>query len=83
MRIRCKVCGKELEAVKEYKGQSCRCTNETYIRIDKYGQPVIMATDLSQVEVIDGIISKKKELDKPESMPYTKRKPRKLDYEVR
>ena len=83
MRIRCKACGKELEAVKEYKGQSCHCSNETYIRMDKYGQPVIMARDLSQVEIIEGLIHKKKEVDKTDTLPYTKRKPRKLDYEVR
>ena len=83
MKIRCKCCNTELEAVKEYKGQSCHCLNETYIRIDRYGQPVIMARDLSQVEITEGLLIKKKEIDNTQSLEYNKRKPRKLTYEVR
>ena len=83
MKIRCKECNTELEATKEYRGQSCHCSNETYIRIDKYGQPVIMAKDLSQVEIVEGLLITQKPLDNSEPLIYNKRKPRKLDYEVR
>jgi hypothetical protein len=83
MRILCKECNTELEATKKYRGQSCHCPNETYIRIDKYGQPVIMAKDLSKVEILEGLLNNKKTLDNSEPLIYNKRKPRKLDYEVK
>jgi hypothetical protein len=83
MKIRCKCCNTELEAVKEYRGQSCHCPNETYIRLDKHGQPIIMAKDLSQVQIVESLLIKNKEVDKQESINYNKRKPRKLNYEVR
>lgn len=84
MKIRCKSCNTELEATKEYRGQSCHCPNETYIRLDRQGQPIIMAKDLSQVEIIESLLIKKKEkLDNNSLVDYNKRKPRKLDYEVR
>lgn len=84
MKIRCKLCNTELEATKEYRGQACHCPNETYIRLDRQGQPIIMAKDLSQVEIIESLLIKKKEkVDNNPSVDYNKRKPRKLDYEVR
>lgn len=84
MKIRCKSCNTELEATKEYRGQSCHCPNETYIRLDRQGQPIIMAKDLSQVEIVESLLIKKKEtVDNTQPIEYNKRKPRKLHYEVR
>lgn len=83
IRILCKECNTELEATTSPRGQSCHCPNETYIRLDKSGQPVIMSKDLSKVQIVDGLLIKQKELDNPETMIYNKRKVRKLDFEVK
>lgn len=83
LRILCKECNTELEATSSPRGQSCHCPNETYIRLDKYGQPVIMSKDLSKVQIIEGLFIKPKPLDNSETLIYNKRKVRKLDFEVR
>jgi hypothetical protein len=83
LRILCKECNTELEADTSPRGHSCHCPNETYVRLDKYGQPVIMGKDLSKIQIIEGLITKSKTLDKSETLIYNKRKVRKLDYEVR
>ena len=87
MKIRCKECNKELEATKPYQSKACNCPNETHLRLDKHGQPIISAIDLSKAEIIDGEFittgKKKKQLDTPQPLNYNKRKPRKLDYEVK
>lgn len=87
MKIRCKICNKELEAHKAYQGQACNCPNQTHLRLDKHGQPIISAIDLSKAEILDGEYitfgKKKKLLDNSQPLDYNKRKPRKLDYEVR
>jgi hypothetical protein len=83
MKIICKICNKELEVFKSHSIQSCHCSNETCVRIDRYGQPIITANDLTKVQMVDAIKPSKKTIDKPNDMQYTRRVPRKLDFEIR
>lgn len=97
MKIRCTNCDTVLEAVQIYRGQCCHCSNNTYIRLDKHGQPVISASDLTLVEIVEGYNphprrepkAKKQKKTKYREPTYTqdpeqpKRVPRKLYYEVR
>jgi hypothetical protein len=54
------------------------------LRLDRNGLPVISSEDLSKVVTIDGFSKpKSKKLDIDAVPPYTKRVPRKLDFEVR
>jgi hypothetical protein len=83
--IRCKNCNTNIEG-HPTKPKSCGCPNFTMIVNDK-----ISARDLSQVEIISGLISKK---DEQVSLEFTKedlafqearrnRKVRKLEFEVK
>jgi hypothetical protein len=80
--IRCKSCGKELEA-HPVKTRSCGCPNMTSITGDK-----ISAIDLSEVVLLNSEnIVKKQPMLSNADLKYQeerrKRKVRKLDYEVR
>ena len=83
--IRCKTCNTNIEG-HPTKPKSCGCPNFTMIANDK-----ISARDLSQVEIISGLISKR---DEKSSLALTKedlafqearrnRKVRKLEFEVK
>ena len=83
--IRCKICNTNIEG-HPTKSKSCGCPNFTMIVNDK-----ISAKDLSQVEIISGLISKR---DEKSSLALTKedlafqearrnRKVRKLEFEVK
>ena len=83
--IRCKTCNTIIEGHPS-KTKSCGCPNFTMIIDDK-----ISAKDLSQVEIISGLISKR---DEKSSLTFTKedlafqearrnRKVRKLEFEIR
>jgi hypothetical protein len=83
-KIRCKDCNTELQVETPNKGQSCKCPNRAYIRLDNHGLPVIIAEDISQVEMIYGFTKpkqKSKPIEQLNTMP--KRRIRRLDYEVR
>ncbi len=83
-RIRCNACGAELEVFQANKSKACGCDNHTLLRLDRNGLPIISADDLSKVVSIDGFSKPKaKRLDTAPVAGYTKRVPRKLDYEVR
>ena len=83
-RIRCSACGTEIEVIQANKSKSCGCDNHTLLRLDRNGLPVITGIDLSLVIAIDGVgKSKEKKLDTVPVAGYTRRVPRKLDYEVR
>jgi hypothetical protein len=80
--IRCKNCGKELEA-HPVKTRSCGCPNMTTIRGDQ-----ITAIDLSEVVLLNSEnIMKKQPMLSNADLKYQedrrKRKVRKLDFEVR
>jgi hypothetical protein len=81
LKVYCKECGKELEA--EAKIQTCGCPNMTTLSTDK-----ITANDLSKVVIVEGLTTKneiykisKEDLAFQEAR--SKRKVRKLNYEVR
>ncbi len=83
-KIRCNACRVELEITQSTKGKGCGCSNHTYLSIDRNGLPSISAEDLSLVTAIDGFSkTKQKKVDTPSTMLYTKRVPRKLDFEIR
>lgn len=83
-RIRCNACGTEIEVYQANKSKSCGCNNHTLLRMDRNGLPIITGDDLSLVTAIDGIGKpKEKKLDIAPASGYTKRIPRKLDFEVR
>lgn len=83
-RIRCNACGVEIEVTQANKSKSCGCDNQTMLRLDRNGMPIITGLDLSLVIEINGISKpKEKKLDIPTASSYTKRIPRKLDYEVK
>jgi hypothetical protein len=85
LKIRCKICNVELES-HPTKTHSCGCTNMTTLRNE-----IISANDLSFVEVISGIYSKKtqneyryltrEDIEWQESRKN--RKVRRLEFEVR
>lgn len=82
VRIRCKVCNREIEGHPS-KTISCGCSNMTTIRGDK-----ISAVDLSQVVMVNSYTSEpNKNFLTAEDIAWQearrKRKVRKLDFEVR
>lgn len=83
-KIRCKDCNTELQVTQPNRGQSCKCPNGAYIRLDNNGLPVIIAEDMSRIEMVHGF-TKPKPKEKQKIMePMTpKRRIRRLDYEVR
>jgi hypothetical protein len=83
-RIRCNACGTELEVYQANKSKACGCDNHTMIRLDRNGLPIITGNNLSLVTGIDGVGKpKEKKLDIQSTPEYTKRIPRKLDFEIR
>jgi hypothetical protein len=83
-KIRCNACGTEIEVTQANKSKSCGCDNQTMLRLDRNGMPVITGLDLSLVLEINGISKPKvKKLDNQSVEGYTKRIPRKLDFEIR
>jgi hypothetical protein len=83
-KIRCNACGTELEVTQSGKGKGCGCHNHTYLSIDRNGMPTITAEDLTLVTTITGFTKhKEKKLDSVPVAEYTKRVPRKLDFEIR
>jgi hypothetical protein len=83
-RIRCNACGTELEVYQANKSKACSCDNHTMLRLDRNGLPVITGNDLSLVTGIEGVSKpKEKKLDTSTPMEYTKRIPRKMEFEVR
>ena len=82
IRIRCKVCGNELEA-NSIKTVSCGCPNMAIIRGDK-----ISANDLSKIVMLNNIRENKKNTSfTQEDIAWQearrKRKVKKLDFEIR
>jgi len=73
----------ELQVETPNKGQSCKCPNRAYIRLDNNGLPVIVAEDISQVEMVSGFVKPKQRQPIYDQVVAPKRKVRKLDYEVR
>jgi hypothetical protein len=83
-RIRCNACGTEIEVYQANKSKACGCDNHTLLRLDRNNLPVITGNDLSLVTAIDGVGKpKEKKLDNSIPSGYTKRIPRKLDFEIR
>ena len=82
-KLRCKDCNMELQVTAPNKGQSCKCPNRAYIRLDNNGLPVIVAEDISQVEMVSGFVKPKQRQPIYDQVAVPKRKVRKLDYEVR
>ena len=83
-RIRCNACGVEIEVTQANKSKSCGCDNHTLLRLDRNSMPIISGNDLSLITSIDGFGKpKERKLDIPTTSSYTKRIPRKLDFEVR
>lgn len=83
-RIRCNACGTEIEVYQANKSKACGCDNHTLLRLDRNGLPIITGDDLSLITAIDGVGKpKEKKLDTVPVSGYTKRVPRKLDFEVR
>ena len=83
-RIRCNACGTEIEVYQANKSKSCGCDNRTLLRLDRNSLPIITANDLSLVTAIDGIGKpKEKKVDTPLPSGYTKRIPRKMEFEIR
>lgn len=81
--IRCKCCNATLQVATPNRGQSCKCPNETYIRLDNNGLPVIIGQDISQVEMVSGFMKPKSKPKVVEQLDVPKRRIRRLDYEVR
>jgi|TARA_B100000508_G_C11307278_1_gene202824 hypothetical protein len=81
IRVRCKSCGKEIKAAAG-KSVCCGCSNITTIKGD-----VISAVDLSQVTMLNTYTTKKDGGLSTEQIEWqkerSKRKIRKLDFEVR
>lgn len=83
-KIRCNACGVEIEVLQANKSKACGCDNHTLLRLDRTGMPVISGNDLSLITGIDGVGKpKEKKLDNALGSGYTKRIPRKLDFEIR
>ena len=83
-KIRCNACGVEIEVYQANKSKACGCDNHTLLRLDRNGLPIITGNDLSVVTAIDGIGKpKEKKVDTPSPMEYTKRIPRKMEFETR
>jgi len=83
-RIRCNACGTEIEVYQANKSKSCGCDNRTLLRLDRNSLPIITANDLSLVTAIDGIGKpKEKKVDNLLPSGYTKRIPRKMEFEIK
>lgn len=83
-KIRCNACGTEIEVYQANKSKSCGCDNQTMLRLDRNSMPIITGIDLSLVTAVDGIGKpKEKRVDTTLVTGYTKRIPRKLDFEIR
>lgn len=82
-KIRCKDCNCELQVETPNKGQSCKCPNRAYIRLDNQGLPVIIAEDIARVEMVSGFVKPKQKQKPIEYSDVPKRRIRRLDYEVR
>jgi hypothetical protein len=82
-KVRCKSCNTELQVDKPNRGQSCKCPNGVYIRLDNNGLPVIIAQDMTQVEMVSGFTKPKQKSKVVEHLDVPKRRIRRLDYEVR
>ena len=84
-RIRCNACSVELEVFQSNKSKACGCDNQTLLRIDRNGMPIISGKDLSLITSIDNFAKPKdKKLDKKSEIDYTpKRIPRKMEFETR
>jgi len=83
-RIRCNACGTEIEVTQANKSKSCGCDNHTLLRLDRNGMPIISGIDLSLITAIDGVGKpKEKKVDNSIPLGYTKRIPRKLNFEIR
>jgi ribosomal protein L37E len=81
IKIRCRMCGKELES-RSGKAVTCGCPNMATIRDDK-----ISAKDLSQIVLLNSVQSKKNGVLTNEDIMWQEarrqRKVKRLDYEVR
>jgi len=83
-RIRCNACGVELEVTQANKSKACSCDNHTLLRLDRSGMPIISGNDLSVITGIDGVGKpKEKKIDTQSVSGYTKRIPRKMEFEIR
>jgi hypothetical protein len=83
-RIRCNACGVEIEVLQANKSKACGCDNQTLLRLDRSGMPIISGNDLSVITAVDGVGKpKEKKVDNPPPTGYTKRIPRKLEFEIR
>ena len=83
-RIRCNACGTEIEVYQANKSKACGCDNHTLLRLDRNGLPIISGADLSVITAIDGVgKQKEKKLDTPSATGYTRRIPRKMEFETR
>ena len=47
--IRCNACGVEIEVYQANKSKACGCDNQTMLRLDRNGMPIITGLDLSLV----------------------------------
>lgn len=81
--IRCKSCNDELTVSTPNRGQSCKCPNRAYLRLDNQGLPVIVAEDMGQVQMVSGFTNPKPKQKPIEQNVMPKRRIRKLEYEVR
>jgi hypothetical protein len=83
IKVRCKVCNKELES-HSAQTKSCGCSNMTTVRDDK-----ISAFDLSKVEIIEcpNKIKQKDSIFTPSELEYQEsrrnRKIKKLEFEIK
>ena len=83
-RIRCNACGTEIEVTQANKSKACGCDNHTLLRLDRSSMPIISGNDLSVITAIDGVGKpKEKKLDNTLPSGYTKRIPRKMEFEIR
>jgi len=73
----------DLQVTQPNRGQSCKCPNRTYMRLDNNGLPVIIAEDMSRVEMVSGFTKPKEKQKSFEQLDVPKRRIRRLDYEVR
>ena len=83
-KIRCNACGTELEVFQANKSKACSCDNHTMLRLDRNGLPIITGNDLSLVTGVEGVgKTKEKKVDNTPVTGYTKRIPRKMEFEIR
>ncbi len=73
----------ELHVTQPNRGQSCKCPNRACIRLDNNGLPVIVADDMTRIEMVSGFTKPKEKQKSVEHFDVPKRRIRRLDYEVR